>query len=237
MNRKVCIFVQRHLVTNLWIASSRLGGGGQLRAEYCSMHCSATPSSEKFVDCRFPTVKAAVASYKQNSVHCSTTPSSDKFANCRFPTVKAAVASYEQNSVHFCAMPSEKFSNCRFPTWRRWRATSRIVYIFVQRHLVTNLWIAGSRLWRRRWPAISKKWEKCTFLCMPSSDNFVNCRFPTVNASYEQNSVHLAQRHLVTNLWIAGSRQWRRRWPATYRRWNCWQTSWRTSSGRGTSSG
>jgi hypothetical protein len=55
-------------------------------------------------------VKAAVASYEQNRVHCSAMPSSDKFLNCRFPTVKAALL-----------------------------ATSRIVCIFAQRHLVTNL--------------------------------------------------------------------------------------------------
>jgi hypothetical protein len=33
--------------------------------EQNSVHCSTTPSSDKFVNCRFPTVKAAVASYVQ----------------------------------------------------------------------------------------------------------------------------------------------------------------------------
>jgi hypothetical protein len=56
-------FVQRLLVTNLSIAGSRLSGSGGY--EQNSVHFCATPSSDKFVNCRFPTVKAAVASYVQ----------------------------------------------------------------------------------------------------------------------------------------------------------------------------
>jgi hypothetical protein len=59
------------------------GGGGY---EQKSVHFCATPSSDKFGKWGFPMVKAALASYEENSVHCAATatPSSDKFVNCMF---------------------------------------------------------------------------------------------------------------------------------------------------------
>jgi hypothetical protein len=84
-------------------------------------------------------VRAPLASYEQNSEHCSATPSSDKICELQVPTVKAALASYKQKSVHCSVTPSsDKFVNCSFPTVKA-AVASRIVCIFAQRHLVTNL--------------------------------------------------------------------------------------------------